>query len=185
MNIRKIVYIAVAKLLPVQKNSWLFSSFYGEYADSPRALSELLHKRDPHAHITWIAKDPSIFPAEFFINCLDNEIAIQKFTRMRIYELYNVIKDLQYSLIRWGISIPNELKDFTYNDQSALLLKDINKFNSVIKILNNYNINTEKFTCSINKYLTMDPKFGYDKYFITRYNYILAKYLKSINYKIV
>ena len=41
-----------------------------------------------------------IFPAEFFINCLDNKIAIDKFIRFRVYELYNLIKNIQYDFIK-------------------------------------------------------------------------------------
>ena len=38
-------------------NYWLFNSFYGEYSDSPKVLSELLHEKRPDIDIVWMLRD--------------------------------------------------------------------------------------------------------------------------------
>lgn len=44
-------------LLPVKKNTVLFSSFYGQYNDSPKYVSIRLHELYPQAKIFWVYSD--------------------------------------------------------------------------------------------------------------------------------
>ncbi len=62
MAIKHLLYSAIAKTVPLKKNTWVFSSFNGDYSDSPRAISEELHKQEPSTRIVWIAKPNAILP---------------------------------------------------------------------------------------------------------------------------
>lgn len=61
LKIRKVIVRnfmpIIFKLLPI-KNIYLFSSYYGQYNDSPRNISEILHRKDQNAKIYWIV-DPN------------------------------------------------------------------------------------------------------------------------------
>ena len=62
MAIKNLVYALVAKLTPLKRDTWVFSSFNGNYSDSPRAISEELHKQEPSARIVWVAKPTADLP---------------------------------------------------------------------------------------------------------------------------
>ena len=49
----------ILKLVPVQKNVVMFSSFYGQhYSDGPRSISESLHLKYPKMKIYWVFNNP-------------------------------------------------------------------------------------------------------------------------------
>ena len=126
-----------------------------------------------------------IYPPELFINCLDNSTAIKKFTKLRLAELYELVKNLQYKCLRENLEFFEELRLFVYNTESMLLLYNPDIFENMINLLNNLGMDTTKFTCPLEEYFDMDPTFGYNQYNIFKYNYPLAKYLKKTGYKIV
>lgn len=43
--------------LPIYKNTVLFQSFYGQYNDNPKYISEELHRRFPDVKIVWVCGD--------------------------------------------------------------------------------------------------------------------------------
>ncbi len=44
-------------LLPIKKNTVLFRSFFGQYNDNPKYISEELHRRFPNVKIIWAIQD--------------------------------------------------------------------------------------------------------------------------------
>lgn len=50
-------------LIRNRKKSYVyFSSFSGQYSDSPKAISEAIHKLAPSIELVWLSNDKSIFP---------------------------------------------------------------------------------------------------------------------------
>lgn len=175
-------YNAIEKIIDHSKMCELYMENCNDISiyNSKFSINNFTIKKYSH-----IIRYPEIFPAEFFINCINSSIGMNKFTRFRIYELYNLIKNIQYSYIRNNEKIPKELEIFIGNDDNALLLYNNTIFNSVIKTLDKIGINTKKFTVSLEEYINLDPNFGYNQYHIYKYNFALAKYLKDIKYKII
>lgn len=58
-KIRHIGELIFVKLLPVKKNKYVFSSLNGHYSDSPKKISEELHKQNPEIEIVWLLNEQS------------------------------------------------------------------------------------------------------------------------------
>lgn len=54
VKVFKLLVSLFCSLLPIQRNLILFKSFSGQFSDSPKALSEYIHKKYPEARIVWI-----------------------------------------------------------------------------------------------------------------------------------
>ena len=102
-------HIIKAKFIRKQNCGWLFTSFYGDYADSPRAISELLHELHPEINIWWILKD-DIKDIPSYIH----KVSINSFEAEKIRHSAEVIVDNIYgenaANIRKGII--NKIKKY-------------------------------------------------------------------------
>ncbi|MBQ8447880.1 MAG: CDP-glycerol glycerophosphotransferase family protein, partial [Clostridia bacterium] len=45
-----------SKLQRTKKNTWVFTSFEGQYSDNPKYISMKLHELDPSIEIVWLVK---------------------------------------------------------------------------------------------------------------------------------
>lgn len=54
---RNILLSYIGKLIPVKKYSFFFCSFHGQYTDSPKKISEMLHNKYPEAEFVWEISD--------------------------------------------------------------------------------------------------------------------------------
>ena len=124
------------------------------------------------------------FPAEYAINCLDQEWAQKKYEYFRIYDLYNHIKNLQIQCRKEEKPIPALLTLFQENDQAAKkLLKDSTLKEKILKFFSNY-IDISPYSIPIQDYVEQEPNLGYDRFTFYKFNWPLARYLKKIQYKI-
>lgn len=96
MSIRNLAYACVAKILPIWKDTWVFSSFNGDYSDSPRAISELLNKMRPSTRIVWIAKSNGTFP-EYVKRIRPNTLKAECAKRCGRVLVDNVYADVGFS----------------------------------------------------------------------------------------
>lgn len=55
----KYFFLIIFKIFPIKKNTVLFSSFHGQYSDSPKAISEKLHELLPAIKIVWVIGEKS------------------------------------------------------------------------------------------------------------------------------
>lgn len=60
MNIEWVIKNILAKIKTRNKKQWLFSSFNGEYSDSPKALAEAVVKLYPDIQIIWALNEENI-----------------------------------------------------------------------------------------------------------------------------
>ena len=68
---------------PIIKNTVLFRSFYGQYNDNPKYISEELHKRAPDVNIYWAIRDGNKedFPSYVKLVELDGDEYIRLISR--------------------------------------------------------------------------------------------------------
>lgn len=60
MNVRWILKKLIGKTKTLDKQVWLFSSFSGDYSDSPKAVSERVHEKYPQIKIVWALNENSM-----------------------------------------------------------------------------------------------------------------------------
>lgn len=83
-----------------KKNIYFFSSYYGQYNDSPRIISEKLHEINPNARIYWLVdpnKNHNILPG-YAKRIPVNSIRAAYFTYCSRYVIDNCQKQLVYPL---------------------------------------------------------------------------------------
>lgn len=56
-KLKMVIGLLLYKLMPIEKHSYLFTSFNGHYSDNTRAISEKLHETYPDYKITWLVLD--------------------------------------------------------------------------------------------------------------------------------
>ena len=61
----------VNSILPIKKKVVLFSSFFGQYNDNPKAVSERLHKLAPDVDIVWVKSIKAKEPFPSYVKTLD------------------------------------------------------------------------------------------------------------------
>ncbi len=71
---------------PIIKNTVLFRSFYGQYNDSPKYISEELHRRAPDVNIIWTIRDgkETDFPSYVKLVKLDSPEYIKYIARAEV-----------------------------------------------------------------------------------------------------
>ena len=71
---------------PIIKNTVLFRSFYGQYNDSPKYISEELHRRAPDVNIIWTIRDgkQTDFPSYVKLVKLDSPEYIKYIARAEV-----------------------------------------------------------------------------------------------------
>ena len=55
----KLLQSIIRKYSKIDDNLLVFTSFYGKYADSPKILSEAIHRKNPEKRIAWLINDTS------------------------------------------------------------------------------------------------------------------------------
>lgn len=131
-----------------------------------------------------IKKDYEYFPAEYAINCIDQDWARKKFNHLRLWDLYMLIKEWQVIWYRCGFEVPDIINRFHMNHTSFKLLFDAEFEYEVLGSLFKMGLYEGCFSSDISDYLSTNPDFGYDKHTAFKYNKPLANYFKKVGYKI-
>lgn len=162
----------------------------GEYQDRYKSLKE-----NPKR---WqiIQKGFEYFPAEFAVNCLDKEWAQKKYESFRVYELYNLCKQLQHQMIRrelyWFKEDSPIVLDIGNDDRDARIFLEAETYQDAlceIKWLQSVGFDVpqnklELFKMPLEEYVHSFPDFGYNQYHAFKYNYLLADKLSYQGYRI-
>ena len=64
------LYMFIYKLMPLQKEV-VFRSFNGHYSDSPKAISEQLHKLRPDIRIVWLVEESRLSDLPSYVKGVD------------------------------------------------------------------------------------------------------------------
>ncbi len=101
MKIHKLNIITriISRCLPIIKDTVLFSSFYGEYSDNPKYISEKLHYLGHNYDIIWVIDDRinithipsyirkiSLYSSEYWKYLLRSSIVIDNYMGRNGYE---------------------------------------------------------------------------------------------------
>ena len=130
-------------------------------------------------------RDYQYFPAEYAINCLDQEWAQKKYEYFRTYDIYNQLKHWQTVYYKAELPLPKLLEYFIENDQAAkAILKSSELRKDVLDFLLKHGVDIDKYRVPIQEYVDLEPSLGYDRFTFYKFNWPLARYLKKIGYKI-
>ena len=97
MFLKNFLFALLGKVTPVKKNTWVFSSFNGDYSDSPRAISECLHASNQSIRIIWIAKPSAVLP-DYVERVLPNTLRAECVKRSASVLIDNVYADMGFSV---------------------------------------------------------------------------------------
>lgn len=81
------------KTSKIVENRWTFTSYSGQYSDSPRCVSEMLHTVDPEAEIVWLVDQENLNLLPGYVKGVD----IKSFEAERYLATSKVIFDNQYT----------------------------------------------------------------------------------------
>ena len=96
-SLKNLLYALICKMLPIKKNTWVFSSFNGDYSDSPKAISEQLHRSNPSVRIVWIARQSTIIP-DYVERVCPNTFRAECVKRCASVLIDNVYADIGFSI---------------------------------------------------------------------------------------
>lgn len=148
-------------------------------------IEQPLNKNDFIYKDKIIKKDFEYFPAEYAINCLDRQWAINKYEHLRTCEILNEIRKLQINYYNNNKKLPDILYNIQTLDPSIenkirnddLLKKEVLKYLSKL-------INTDKFYMPIKDYIQTFPNLGYEDLLSFKFNWPLAKHFLETGYRI-
>ena len=129
--------------------------------------------------------DAKFYPAEIAINHLDIPWVQQKYEWFRIYDIYQLIKNIQFELYKMDLEIPEVLSIFNSSDQSAKQLFNKEIYSKVKNYFSFVGIDTSLFYMPIEDYtLSLINSFGYTNQTMSHFNWSLARELRRQNFKI-
>ena len=129
-----------------------------------------------------LTKDFEMFPAEYAINCLDQDWARHKFLYFRAYGLYNAIKEYQVKLFQ--LTGKQAFPEFSDSDQSAKALMDGRCFTETLRKTFRLGLDTDDFNLPLKEWAKKTYNAGYDRYSTFKYNARLAQHLYERGYRI-
>lgn len=173
--------------LRICKHSDFCSSYIDNCCETISAIGECktIPFKDFKIKIKKNVHNYQYFPAEYAINCLDQEWAQIKYEYFRTYDIYNQLKHWQTVYYKAELPLPQLLRYFLENDQAAKAISrssDLRK--DVLDFLFEHGVDTNKYRAPIQEYVNMEPDLGYDRFTFYKFNWPLARYLKKIGYKI-
>lgn len=81
--IKRLLKLIEYKILPIKKNLWVFTSFEGQYSDSPKYISERLYEVNPSIDIVWLVDREKINQLPQYVKGVDISGAEAKLIRCR------------------------------------------------------------------------------------------------------
>lgn len=95
---RKIKELILFRLAKIDDDLWVFSSFGGHYSDSPKAISESLHKLHPEIKIVWLLASNNLKSIPDYAKAIDiNSAEAKKYRGMAKVLIDNVYaNNLEY-----------------------------------------------------------------------------------------
>lgn len=170
--IRTLIRAVARKILPIKKNQILFTSFGGQYSDSPKFISEKIHAIAPSLKQVWLLKKQNMngIPDYIKIIDIDNQIkcffykATSQILIDNVYagnEIYlreqNLICELMFKITRWA----NTKQQFIFTTWHGTPLKKMGRDQIGNQILDFECPNTNmilgnQYTLDTMKHLTFD-----------------------------
>jgi CDP-glycerol glycerophosphotransferase len=109
MILKNFLFALLGKIIPLKKNTWVFSSFNGDYSDSPRAISETLHNLNPAIRIRWVAKQSAVLP-NYVERLLPNTLKAECAKRSASVLIDNVYADMGFHIASSGSFFEKKIK---------------------------------------------------------------------------
>ena len=124
-----------------------------------------------------------IFPAEYAINCLDQEWARKKFRHFRMLTLHDIIKEFQVKEYQSTGKL-TAFPEIGADHIDARQLRDEDCFNSALKKLEAAGVSTAQFYLPMEDWAAATLSAGYNRYSSFKFNSPLMRHLKKKGYRI-
>lgn len=124
-----------------------------------------------------------IFPAEYAINCLDQEWARKKFQHFRMLTLHDIIKEFQVKEYQSTGKL-TAFPEIGADHIDARQLRDESCFNSALKKLEAAGIDTAQFYLPLEDWAAATLSAGYNRYSSFKFSSPLMRHLKERGYRI-
>ena len=121
-KITQYLYTMWQLAMPIMKNTVVFRSFFGQYNDNPKYISEALHEQHPNIKIVWIVRDGSIdsFPPYAKLVNLDSKEYSKMIARAQ------VVVDNYFGTRSTLLNGDNKIKGFLFKALARNRKKQLN-----------------------------------------------------------